>query len=181
VPNKRSSLEFINESPGGINHTVKAFTNVIIEISEPFCEKEIITYSHKKHCTKRASCSKDKPSFNDECRSPLREYNKNLANVNFSRTSENHEKLVTSKRKYKTKENRLKSQFQRHEGNQLELLHISNPQKSYRIFNSPKKTADTTLITADFYDHFKNILHVMIKWITRQTCQTYLNYQDIKS
>jgi hypothetical protein len=48
-------------------------------------------------------------------------------------------------------------QYQRHEGNQLELLRISNPQKLYRIFNGPKKKADTTLITSDFYNHFKNI------------------------
>ena len=46
APNIRSSLESIDESPDGINNTVKAFTNVIMEIFKPFCEKEI-TYSHK--------------------------------------------------------------------------------------------------------------------------------------
>jgi hypothetical protein len=118
---------------------------------------ELILNSLRSIAQKRAPCSEDKPCFNDECRILLREYKKNLATFNFSRTSENHEKLITSKRKYKTKQNRLKMQYQRHEGNQLELLRISNPKNFYRIFNGPKKKADKTLITSDFYDHFKNI------------------------
>jgi hypothetical protein len=50
-------------------------------------------------------------------------------------------------------------EYQRHEGNQLELLRISNPRIFYRIFNGPKKKADTTLRYSMYNDHISYLEH----------------------
>ena len=61
----------------------------------------------------------------------------------------------TAKKKYKTAEICQKRQYQRHEGNQLELR--SDPKTFYYVLKVSRKKVNSSITNSEFYEHFKNI------------------------
>mgnify|MGYP003683770889 CR=1 FL=1 len=58
----------------------------------------------KKKNQQKTTGPEDKPWFDDQCRDLYNNYNKCLSFFNTCRSPENHAKLVTDKKKYKTAE-----------------------------------------------------------------------------
>lgn len=142
-PNIIASVEDIDESPEGINISATNFSSAILDTFSEFCEKEI-TYNQNsvrgsKQNSKSNTNSEHKSWFDDRCKALYQEYRKSLSTFNTSRTPENHDKLAAAKKKYKTVETRLKSIYQRHEGNQLELPRRSNPKSFFRVLKGEKR------------------------------------------
>lgn len=144
-----------------MNISATNFSNAILDTFSKFCEKEIIYNKNSvrgsKQSSKSNTNSENKPWIDDRCKALHQEYRKSLSTFKTSRTPDNHVKLVDAKKKCKTVEIRVKRTYQRHEGNQLEFLRLSNPKSFFRVFKGATKRKNTTLWTLDFYEHFKNI------------------------
>ena len=156
APNIIASLDNIDKSSDGINLAVNNFSNAIMDTFKEHCERVPFTHSSSQPKPKTTG-PQDKPWFDDQCRNLYKNYKKCLSFFNSCRSPENHAKLVTAKKKYKTAEIRQKRQYQRHEGNQLELLRRTDPKTFYRVLKGSRKKVNSSITNSEFYEHFKNI------------------------
>ena len=141
----------------GVNNCIESFTQILNNVFLPFCGKEVVIDRCRNDNQSKSIRIENKPWFDDKCIQLRKIYMEKLKLFNAARTHFHRNQLVTSKREYKTYERRIKRDYLRYQGDQLEYLKKKNPKEFYRIFRKRKGNIHHGPNISEFYNHFKEL------------------------
>ncbi|CAG2226882.1 unnamed protein product [Mytilus edulis] len=152
-----SNVEQMVCTEQSIENTVIKLTETLNTVFKPFCEKRYCIKRNATNIKSNKNSLPNKPWFDDRCKELYYIYHCNIRRFNRNRNNLNRQILIESKKNYKSYENRVKRNYLRYEGNQIDYWRKHNPKQFFDVFKKGKKNTNCNLKSSDFYNHFKNL------------------------
>ncbi|VDI04207.1 Hypothetical predicted protein [Mytilus galloprovincialis] len=134
-----SNVEQMVCTEQSIENTVIKFTETLNTVFKPFCEKHYCIKRNATNIKSNKNSLPNKPWFDDRCKE-LYIYHCNIRRFNRNRNNLNRQVLIESKKNYKSYENRVKRNYLRYEGNQIDYWRKHNPKQFLIYLKKERRT-----------------------------------------